>query len=82
MKKFIKIAFIIGLLLVLIRTAYVIVLTNVVTGRSNIPEFHKDEIKEKYQKQIEIFRCQNTAVPTERCKRLLEKPIRKVPEKK
>ena len=78
MKKFIKIAFIIGLLLVLIRTAYVIVLTNVVTGRSNIPEFPK----EKYQKQIEIFRCKKTTPMTDRCKRLLEEPIRKVPERK
>ena len=82
MKKYIKIAFIIGLLLVLIRTAYVVVLTNVVTGRGNIPEFQKDEIKQEYQQQIEIARCKKTSTMTERCKRLLEEPIRKVPEKK
>ena len=82
MKKYIKIAFIIGLLLVLIRTAYVVVLTNVVTGRGNIPEFQKDEIKQEYQQQIEIAHCKKTSTMTERCKRLLEEPIRKVPEKK
>lgn len=82
MKKYVKIAFIIGLLLVLIRTVYVIVLTNIVTGRENIPEFQKDEIKQEYQKQIEIARCKKTTTMTERCKRLLEEPIRKVPEKK
>ena len=82
MKKFIKIAFVIGLLLVLIRTAYVVILTNVVTGRGNIPEFQKDEIKQEYQQQIEIARCKKTTPMTDRCKRLLEEPIRKVPEKK
>ena len=82
MKKYVKIAFIIGLLLVLIRTAYVVVLTNVVTGRNNIPEFQKNEIKQEYQKQIEIFRCKKTTPMTDRCKRLLEEPIRKVPERK